>query len=178
MTPKTYQILAFFHTMIILCLVPFARSLESWFSSICTSLSLSPRLVLYSALIFSMLSIIGLLRKREFEVNYLHIFTASISLLICLLLIQTNAELIHIFLYSPLSVLAYLVFTSTIQKNYIFKTILYCNLISFLDEFIQWVHPERFFDVQDLFLNFSAILFGLSAFLMFLGKKVLFTENT
>ncbi len=38
------------------------------------------------------------------------------------------------------------------------------NLVSFGDEALQWLHPQRFFDIRDLVLNFIGILWGLLLF--------------
>ncbi|MCB0330089.1 MAG: VanZ family protein [Bdellovibrionales bacterium] len=46
------------------------------------------------------------------------------------------------------------------------SALLTCISVSLCDEMLQWLHPERFFDVQDLLLNGLSSLFGTATRLL------------
>ncbi|MCB0318632.1 MAG: VanZ family protein [Bdellovibrionales bacterium] len=166
---KTYRILAILQALFILAFIPFAREIERVFLQVSRFLDLSPRALLYLGLMITTLLWIYIERINFRKTNIQALFISGFFFFICLYLVQSNAEFFHIFLYAPLAIFTYFAFTFYIQKTYICKTFLYCNLISLADELLQGLHPERFFDFQDLLLNCATIAFGLS--LVYLRQK-------
>lgn len=72
-------------------------------------------------------------------------------------------EYTHLLLYGSLA------WTLTKAKGPVAAFIL-ANLVSVLDELLQWFHPRRVFDTNDLLLNFASILSGL-LLVLFISKQ-------
>jgi VanZ family protein len=68
-------------------------------------------------------------------------------------------EYTHLLLYGSLA--AFLFLALPPQKYRLLKTLLISNAISLMDELLQWIHPERVFDLVDLLLNLISMAVGL-----------------
>jgi VanZ family protein len=81
--------------------------------------------------------------------------------------LRTNPErTIHFVQYGTLSILMYRAFVHRIRSLTIFfLCVLACSIVGTLDEIIQWATPGRYFDYEDIFINFGAaalVQFGIA----------------
>lgn len=86
------------------------------------------------------------------------------------LLVSTSAEYVHIPLYGLLALFLVQALAGPFHSR-VLPALGLTNLISVLDEFFQWLHPERFFGLTDLGINLLSSVFGVMVLHLFSAPK-------
>lgn len=160
------RILLCVHSLFLFALVPLARRLEGFFNRVV----LSSRPGQAFALLIAVLSLVLILRlfwKRARKFNHSKItLLIYLGLLLALSLSISSfcivpAEFAHLPLYALLGIFAW----NSLPGCGFFKrsgySLLIVALIGLIDELLQGLHPQRFFDWRDLALNTSGGILGL-----------------
>lgn len=163
MTPGAFilRIAAFIHTLLILALVPLGRPLQRLVEE-AVARSGAAEGVLDSAgaavaLALLCLYFFILLRSGRLR-PFLKVLPAIliISILLCLRGFSAWVEAAHIPIFA---LLAILIFSGWDQRGV--ATVVAASAIGLLDEVLQGMHPQRVFDLYDIWLNFLSSSLGL-----------------
>jgi len=198
---RTYRQLALFQAILILCLVPVARTLQLLIENTIDNFN---QLFIHSApVIFSvLLVIISILviayyrrlfrrinsvytphqtKRRHFVWRPVYLLThlacAAGLLFVSCVLIVADIE------YTPHSNLwnlshpypAFNHYFTTVKA--LMLTILISNTVNIVDETLQWLHPQRVGDVGDLALNLASVMLGLLLIEPFLANRACKVEK-
>lgn len=156
------QILLIVHILFIFLLVPTARFLERQ-----VRLGLGEqgmKGVLLACVTVAVLTLIGVARRRQLSLVSIS-FRLSIVLFGGAVLSQgldlLPVELFHVFLYGTLYWTCRLIDRPLFGMPVIASSFLITQVVSLIDELLQALHPERYFDLRDLLLNLVSALFGV-----------------
>ena len=156
-------------TVLVLLLVPLARKLEhagAWFMR---TFSIPPLAV------YALLALAGAAMLRKYYGALRLGRTQSFSLLYCFLLIAIVAgvisqlvaaiEFTHLVLYGGVSCSARMALRSSPLPRVAKVSIALCFalFLGVIDEFLQWLHPERVFDWRDIAINAVSAVIGVLA---------------
>ena len=180
MTAAQSRLLSIALTSIILLIIPYARSIERFFKGLA-----SIELALLGIAVVSILA--GLILKFYrglSRLGYSPRFCAGHAVLCILLTVLLGnvclyaIEFAHIVTYGLLAVLLlYSMPPSWGVVQAVVVTLFSANCISFVDELIQGITPERVFDPRDLLINFLGSVLGIIAGLpKHIGSTRLSTE--
>ncbi len=153
----------------IFVLIPQARALEHAVKSLLSRLALSEStllLIVLPGLIFLALwYFIFLGRRTGYKHAVLFFVLQSCVLLSIVLFLVTWFELSHIILFSIFTGSLYLFLREQRQDSsrwlLAFIAFLACFYLSLLDEGFQYLHPARYGDLRDIFINSASGLFAL-----------------
>lgn len=162
----TYRVLAALHSLLIFALVPLGRPL----ANLLRSIPLTPELLLTISLVPTLVLIPAAWRSHrrrgpttaQRSVRAQPLIGAILIVLFGAWYSVDLVELSHLALYGTLSVLLVRgVVTLPGIPSLMLSACILANLVSLTDETLQHLHPQRFFDLRDLVLNFSGALLGL-----------------
>lgn len=152
--------------------LPFLRPLADFLNNFISPAGLSLSLFILS---FFILFVYLILKKEKRIGVYLSFLglTAATYLFMKIVKTETPLEKIHIVEYITLCFLSFIALSRIIKKNSLyFWSIACCFLIAVNDEIIQGIIPGRYFDYNDIMLNFKTILIGhLYVFIIFFREK-------
>lgn len=141
-----------FVTLLLVALVPLGRPLERFAGSLSDSSRFG------FLLVFILAASAVLYRQRQHlswpSLRWTIVFSLVIS--VCSTLFVSPIETAHLPLFALLALSARLCWKLSTIRNLIF-----CFAVAWLDEGLQYFHPERVFDLKDLALNMSGSLLGV-----------------
>lgn len=158
--------IAVLNVLLILILVPSARSLTAWFKEFVTGDTQGYNIVLYisQAAGIAVIVLYFALTKKAYSFPYwlLHAFSLCIPLALVPLQMTHPSELAHIPLYGILTIALVFSFKDRSQRtNVLAKSFALAFCMGLTDEFLQWLHPDRFCDLHDVAINTTAITLGV-----------------
>lgn len=162
---RTWKQLSIGLALGIFALVPLGRNVQRGLESLFTS---TVNLHLPSALIA--LSLIGALlyhywrgvsRAYGIRTTLLHGVLVLTALVIGGLSIVSMVELSHLIIYGTLGFLLWRCLNTLSTGPRVRRVFVWGSLINLADEILQGIHPERFFDLRDLWINTLGISIGL-----------------
>lgn len=157
LTPKTqheFKRLSLYISILIFTLVAGARTIEPLVKSV---FSLASQNFLALAA-FALMLIYFVQKKYHFNLKYLTLLLGPVAA--TCLLEPLPVEYTHILLYGALSYCLAGSLGQASSRLYL-RVIVLAQIVSLIDEGLQGLHPERFFDIRDLGFNFIGAITGL-----------------
>jgi len=154
--PYLSWILFLLWSFIIFAAIPLARSIESFITRYVSTFVFT-YIVIAAVVISSAYATLCLRRQKVFSADR-YIWLACVATVLIgytLKLSRTRIEAMHFIQYGFLGLLAFRALSHHIRDNSIyFVSALLCGIIGICDEFIQWLTPDRFWGLGDIWINF------------------------
>lgn len=149
----------------IIALVPFGRTVQGIVQDFRTALPDIFQMVIYgvvtTAIIFGGVYYYRLARLASFKRLALHLFLCTALLIIFTNLVQDISEYSHLLTYGLLGAFIWLLIIGYRFNRAMVAASLGCIGVSLMDETLQGLHPQRFFDLRDLWMNLLSSLLGI-----------------
>lgn len=175
-SPILYWSLSLLCSFIIFLVVPFTRTLEQFISNTIGGIFFTWIALIGIIFGFVVLGWLAHKTRQQWEKKQYYwifiVFLLYLSITIYLSL-RSPEEAIHLIEYSLLTFLLFKALTLQNQdKMVIGSTINLVFLVGTLDEFLQWITPERFWDFRDVAINFASGCLCLAALAPFYFKDL------
>lgn len=178
---KFLYLLTFSQAVLILTLIPFARRLEQLGSSVVHA---APILIASTIFLVGFIGVFLLyLYVRELRRSLTPLnLGRHLSLLLCTCLaalfqLHLPIELSHIILYGMFAASLRIATISANPAASALPVVIAGTGLGIADELLQWLHPERVFDLRDISLNATATCLGLFIALPLSGDRKRFSAQ-
>lgn len=146
-------------SLMIFLTVPFARAIQEFVSRQWSS-DLFTYGVLLAILVTLVILTVYIIRYRQISRSgYFWISIIGVIFILYTIKLgdESPEEAVHFIQYGVLGVLVYRALTHRIRDiSIFFSAALICSIIGMIDEVIQWLTPQRYWGLRDVWLNFFA----------------------
>lgn len=143
-------------SMIIFATIPLSMTIQRAFTNFLGHAAITYCVIL--AVLIALIWAVLHLRRRDPFVRSSYLWLIGVAAVIIGYTLKLSAipvESIHFVQYGILGVLAYRALAHRIQESSIyFAAAVLCGIVGICDEFIQWLIPERYWGLDDIWINF------------------------